>query len=201
MAAERALKDVVSLWWIGGGPAEAALLEGVSHALTAEFGLPVRAHAASERPVEAFDPRRGQHASAKILSWLDARTPQAVRRVLGVTDADLFIPILTFVFGEAQLHGRAAVVSTARLSGIDAVPAPQVVLLARLEKECVHELGHTFGLVHCRTAGCAMARSASLRDVDAKTPHLCGECRERIQHHLREERPNEPQEHPNSDRR
>ena len=30
-------------------------------------------------------------------------------KVLAVTDQDLFIPILTFVFGEAQLNGRAAV--------------------------------------------------------------------------------------------
>lgn len=195
------MKDVVSLWWIGGGSAQDALMEGVAHVVTAEFGLPVRTHVPADRPVEAFDPRRGQHASGRILSWLDAKSPAAVRRVLGVTDADLFIPILTFVFGEAQLRGRAAVVSTARLSGIDTVPVPHPVLLARLTKECVHELGHTFGLVHCRTAGCAMARSASLRDVDAKTPHLCGECRERISHHLREESPHEPQEHPNPDRR
>ncbi len=195
------MKDAVFLWWIGGGPAPAPLMEGVARVVTAEFGLPVKSHTPAERPVEAFDPRRGQHASGKILSWLDGRTPPAVRRVLGVTDADLFIPILTFVFGEAQLHGRVAVVSTARLAGFDAVPAPPAVLLARLEKECVHELGHTFGLVHCRTAGCAMARSASLRDVDVKTPHLCGECRERIHQHLREESSHESQEHPHPDRR
>ena len=195
------MKDAIALWWIGSGPAPALLTEGVAHAVTAEFGLPVKSHVPGERPVEAFDPRRGQHASGKILSWLDARTPPAARRVLGITDADLFIPILTFVFGEAQLHGRAAVVSTARLSGIDVVPAPPAVLLARLMKESVHELGHTFGLVHCRTAGCAMARSASLRDVDAKTPHLCSECRERIPHHPREEPSHESKEHPHPDRR
>ncbi|HSB37346.1 MAG TPA: archaemetzincin family Zn-dependent metalloprotease [Thermoanaerobaculia bacterium] len=195
------MKSGVSLWWIGGGPGDPVLLEGVTRVVTAEFGLPVRAHGSPERPVEAWDPRRGQHASGKILSWLDGKTPAAAGRVLGVTDADLFIPILTFVFGEAQLHGRAAVVSTARLSGLDGVPAPPGVLLARLEKECVHELGHTFGLVHCRAAGCAMARSASLRDVDAKTPHLCGECRERIHNHLREEHSHESQEHPHPDRR
>jgi len=195
------LKDTISLWWIGGGPAPAPLMEGVANVVTAEFGMPVKTHVPGERPVEAFDPRRGQHASGKILSWLDGQTSPAVRRVLGVTDADLFIPILTFVFGEAQLHGRAAVVSTARLAGIDAVPTPPSVLLARLTKECVHELGHTFGLVHCRTAGCAMARSASLRDVDAKTPHLCGECRERIADSLRQEPSHESKEHPNPDRR
>jgi archaemetzincin len=176
-------------------------MDGVARTLGTEFGFPVRTHVPAERPTEAFDPRRGQHASGKILSWLDAKASPAVPRVLGVTDADLFIPILTFVFGEAQLHGRAAVVSTARLSGIEVLPAPANLLLARLEKECVHELGHTFGLVHCRAAGCAMARSTSLRDVDAKTPHLCGDCRDRIPHSPREEPSHEPEEHPNPDRR
>ena len=69
-------------------------------------------------------------------------------RVLAVTDVDLFIPVLTFVYGEAQLGGRAAVVSTARLSVEPRAPTTPAVA-RRLVKETVHELGHTFGLLHC----------------------------------------------------
>ena len=36
-------------------------------------------------------------------------------RVLGVTDVDIFASHLTFVFGEAQCPGRAALISTHRL--------------------------------------------------------------------------------------
>jgi archaemetzincin len=36
-------------------------------------------------------------------------------RVLGVTDCELFVPVLTFVFGEVQLDGNCAVVSMAHL--------------------------------------------------------------------------------------
>lgn len=181
------MKGAIAVWWIGAGPAEAALLGDVKEALEASYGLPARIHAPSERPADAYDARRGQHASGKILAWLSSRPPDGSRRILGVTDADLFIPILTFVFGEAQLRGRAAVVSTARLSDREGIPAGHAILAARLAKECVHEVGHTFGLIHCRAPGCAMARSTSLRDVDAKTSRLCEECREGVADLLRKE--------------
>jgi len=132
--------------------------------------------------VGTFDPHRRQHSSRAVLAWLLAQAP-AGERVLGITDVDLFIPILTFVFGEAQLEGRAAVVSTARL--VD--PADRRRTAWRLATESVHELGHTFGLLHCgaidrterRAAPCVMSRSASLRAVDEKSPKLCATCRAR----------------------
>lgn len=187
------MRGAIAVLWIGAARADPPLLDGVRSGLESEYGLPARLHAAGDRPIDAYDARRGQHASAKILSWLADRAPEGSRRILGVTDADLFIPILTFVFGEAELNGRAAVVSTARLSGHDGVPAEPSLLTARLVKECVHEVGHTFGLIHCRAPGCAMARSASLRDVDAKTGRLCAECRERADDVLsKEARRHEP---------
>jgi archaemetzincin len=181
------VKGAIAVWWIGAASPDASLLGGVKRALEASYGLPARLHTGAERPADSYDARRGQHASGRILSWLSSRPPEGSRRILGVTDADLFIPILTFVFGEAQLRGRAAVVSTARLADRDGVPAEPSLLAVRVAKECVHEVGHTFGLIHCRTPGCAMARSASLRDVDAKTGHLCRECRESVADVLRKE--------------
>ena len=76
--------------------------------------MPARLEEVAERPTAAFDPRRGQHSSTRILEWLEARRPDDAH-LLGLTDADLFIPILTFVFGEARLRGAAAVVSTVAL--------------------------------------------------------------------------------------
>jgi len=125
------------------------------------------------RPEGTLDVRRRQHASGRVLEWLLQRGP-AQGRVLGVTDVDLFIPILTFVFGEAQLGGRAAVVSTARLS--EPVPMDRRVLWERLAKEAVHELGHALGLTHCSRPECAMSRSSGLRDVDRKGGQLCADC-------------------------
>ena len=60
------------------------------------------------------DDGAAQYYSTAILQRLErAADPDA--RVLGVTACDLYVPVLTFVFGEAQLDGNCAVVSTARL--------------------------------------------------------------------------------------
>ena len=166
----------VALWWIGAADAGAELLESVRGHVEKVFRTPARLERPPGLPDDTFDPRRNQHASHRILLWLSSRRPARAARVLALTDQDLFIPVLTFVFGEAQLKGRAAVVSTARLAGA-ALPGESARLGPRLRTEAVHELGHTFGLLHCRDASCAMARSASLKDVDRKRPDLCETCR------------------------
>ena len=99
-------------------------------------------------------------------------------RVLGVTEADMFIPVLTFVFGEAQLGGRAAVVSTYRLRNevYGLQPDPRL-LEERLLKEAMHELGHTFGLLHCHHTECVMQASTYAESVDLKPAAYCGSCR------------------------
>ncbi|HEU4382899.1 MAG TPA: archaemetzincin family Zn-dependent metalloprotease [Anaeromyxobacteraceae bacterium] len=168
----------IHLWWIGEGGADPRLLEHVRAHLDRAFGLPVALWSAAEPPREAYDPRRRQWSSTRILRWLLDHGPGA-GKVLGVTDVDLFIPILTFVFGEAQLGGGAAVVSTARLHDPPEMGDDRVVR-QRLAKEAVHELGHAFGLTHCGTPRCVMSRSPSVRDVDLKRDDLCAECRARL---------------------
>lgn len=168
----------IFVWWIGEEEAPRDLMEHVHRHLAAAFGRPVLDWQGPERPRHAFDPRRRQHASGAILRWLVETGPKD-GKVLGVTDRDLFIPILTYVFGEAQLGGKAAVVSTARLVE-DVELFGRRLLVERLAKEAVHEVGHAFGLVHCGTVECVMSRSPAVREVDEKRPELCGECRARL---------------------
>jgi archaemetzincin len=168
----------IFVWWIGDAPEAPAMMEHVRRHLGAAFQRAVLPWNAPERPRHAFDARRGQHASGAILRWLGETGPRGAK-VLGITDRDLFIPILTYVFGEAQLGGAAAVVSTARLAE-DAGAAPGRVLVERLAKEAVHEVGHAFGLLHCATEDCVMARSPAVREVDEKSSLPCAECRARL---------------------
>jgi archaemetzincin len=190
----------VLLLWIGHAVPAPNLLEGVARTLVREYGHAVRSVLSDERPEETLDVRRGQYASSGILVWLRDRRAGA-SRVLGVTDVDLFIPILTFVFGEAQLGGRAAVVSTARLGDTPQIPGMPARVALRLQKEAVHELGHTFGLLHCADTRCAMARSPGLRHVDAKSTALCHACRVRARDLSENGDPHEQEEHANPDRR
>jgi archaemetzincin len=168
--------EPVVVWWIGEGSAEDGMIEATCAQVERVFGVTVQPLTGPERPTGTLDAGRGQHLSAAILKWLAAMRPPGVAKVLGVTDVDLFIPILTFVFGEAKLDGDVAVVSTARL----AAGGGRSRAADRLIKECVHELGHTFGLIHCADPRCAMARSASLAHVDVKRAALCADCRIRL---------------------
>ncbi|MBI5479291.1 MAG: archaemetzincin family Zn-dependent metalloprotease [Deltaproteobacteria bacterium] len=135
-------------------------------------------------PAEAVDPTRRQCSSRVLLADLLTCVPSDARCALGVTAADLFLPPLTFVFGEAQLAGRAAVVSTCRLREESYLRPPDLSLFdARLRKEIVHELGHAFGLVHCDDRDCVMWQSATLGDTDAKGAELCFSCRASLRSH------------------
>lgn len=167
----------IHLWWIGEGPAENGMMQELRACVERALQLPVLVWDGQERPTDAFDATRGQHSSTRILRWLRTAACPDAYKVLAVTDADLFIPVLTFVFGEAQLDGGVAVVSTARLTPrVGRRADDRALLTARLEKECVHELGHTLGLVHCGDRRCVMARSAAVVDVDTKTGSLCRDC-------------------------
>jgi archaemetzincin len=41
----------------------------------------------------------------------------------------------------------------------------------------VHELGHAFGLVHCRDQRCVMRASTYVEEVDLKDAGFCDACR------------------------
>jgi archaemetzincin len=72
------------------------------------------------------------------------------------------------------------VVSTARLVEDVELVGPQL-LVERLAKEAVHEIGHAYGLVHCDSERCVMGRSPAVREVDSKSSELCAECRARVE--------------------
>lgn len=125
----------------------------------------------------AFDQSRRQYNSSALLALLLHQHESAFHKVILVVDVDLYVPVLTFVFGEAQLNGTAAVVSTFRLHNqFYGLPHSQPVFLERLEKEVIHELGHTFGLYHCRQFECVMRSSTYVEEIDLKRSRPCDSC-------------------------
>lgn len=100
-------------------------------------------------------------------------------RLLGVTDLDLYVPSMNYVFGEARLPGRVAIISTYRLKDTTSHGGAEL-LSVRAVKEAVHELGHTLGLTHCTNPSCVMSFSNSLEDTDRKGEDCCEACSRKL---------------------
>lgn len=161
---------------LGAEPPPARALDLLARALPRVFHVPCLATGGLMDAGAAFDATRGQYYSTEILKRLMPLSKDGAR-VLGVTGLDLFVPVLTFVFGEAQLEGRCALVSFHRLrEEFYGLPARDELLAERLVKEAVHELGHTFGLRHCPDWQCAMASSHGVELLDVKGAEFCPAC-------------------------
>jgi archaemetzincin len=126
----------------------------------------------------AFDEKRNQYNSTLLLKRVIAAIPDGAYRVLGITERDLYIPMLSFVFGQAQVGGPGALVSTARLrQEFYHLPADPELLRDRVKKEVLHELGHTLSLIHCPDSSCVMSLATGVRHVDEKAIRYCDSCR------------------------
>jgi len=125
----------------------------------------------------AYDLTRDQYHSTAILEKLASISPSKAIKVVAITNVDLFIPILTHVYGEAQLAGKACIVSTFRLQEGLSIATIEKKFENRVVKEVLHELGHTFDLRHCRDKSCIMHYCRSIRDVDRKSDQLCRYCK------------------------
>jgi archaemetzincin len=103
-------------------------------------------------------------------------------RSLAVADVDLYIPILKYVFREAQMGGPCTVVSIHRLRqefyGLDCDDA---LLHQRLIKASGHEVGHTLDLRHCQDYSCVMPSSHSVEWIDLRASTLCDSCRSPVE--------------------
>jgi archaemetzincin len=130
-------------------------------------------------PDYAYVPRRNQYSAGAILGELP-RWQEG--RVLGVVDLDLFVPELNFIFGLADPTEMHAIIALPRLrESFYAGRENPTLFLERAAKEAIHELGHTYGLKHCRNRNCVMAFSDSLLDTDRKGQRFCTRCMSKLQ--------------------
>lgn len=152
------------------------VLGGLAAQLAPTFQMPCQVRAERLNVAFARDRLRNQYHSTAILqAMLPLVEPGA--RLLAVTSLDLYVPVLTFVFGEAQLNGSCAVVSLHRLrEEFYGLPPREDLLRERLVKEAVHELGHTFALRHCDDWRCVMTSSHAVERLDVKSAGFCSLC-------------------------
>lgn len=144
--------------------------------IQAILGLTAREVPPWPDPDYAVLPGRGQYNALPILKTLSRDLEDNALR-LGITGADLCLPFLSFVYGEAQVNGKAAVVSLHRLKrGPDGKTAPSALFLRRLAKVAIHETAHVIGMTHCRQQGCIMCFSLELEALDSLSMTFCQEC-------------------------
>jgi archaemetzincin len=126
----------------------------------------------------AYDESRRQVNSSIMLARILEARPDNSSKIIAVVGVDLYVPVLTFVFGEAQFKGTAAIVSIERLRNpFYGLPDDGPLMRRRLAKEIVHELGHTYGLYHCRQFECVMRSSTYVEEIDLKKAEPCSQCR------------------------
>ncbi len=153
------------------------VLDPIARMIRKVFGLDACIRPMLDNIQFAWDANRSQYHSTPILEKLAAEAPPDVLKVAALCRDDLFIPILTYVFGEAQLGGKACIVSSCRLSTDFSGTNTTERFSSRLAKETVHELGHTFNLRHCTDPACLMHYCRSESDVDQKSDQFCRYCK------------------------
>ncbi len=145
------------------------------------LNIPVKIEEPREIPNECYMNHRRQYDAGLILRFLrdlEIEYPY----VLGITSVDISLPIFTYVFGEAELGGRAAVMSIYRLDrDAHGGHVSESLFFERAAKVALHELGHLFSLYHCNNHSCLMQFSAKLETLDTIPLYFCERCKFLIQ--------------------
>ncbi|MDQ1334959.1 MAG: hypothetical protein QG552_1909 [Thermodesulfobacteriota bacterium] len=161
------------------GPVDEGMLDRIARHIEMRCSVACRVSAKTDIPEYAYDERRCQYNSTTILKHLIGCCPDDVLGYLGVTHVDLFVPILKYVFGLAEMEGRCAVISMCRLRPEFYDRSPDLNLLEeRVKKTALHELGHLLGLTHCKNRRCVMYSSVRIEDTDIKRADFCPTCSE-----------------------
>ena len=166
------------------GEIDRNVMDWLKNDLSQIFNKQVSVGKGLPEPDYAFDQKRKQYFSTAILKAIVKQREYApYEKILGIVDHDLFVPELNFVFGEAG--SKAAVISLTRLRQVFyRQPEDQGLFHRRVLTEAVHELGHTYGLEHCKNPRCVMFFSNSLSDTDRKGPEFCPKCIKHLQSYI-----------------
>lgn len=162
------------------GEVDKKVIEVLRNDLSKVFNKQVLTGKGTPEPDYAFNSKRNQYLSTAILrAIMDQKEYAPYEKILGIVDHDLYVPELSFVFGEASR--KAAVVSLTRpRQEFYNLPGDQGLFHKRTLTEAVHELGHTYDLGHCDNPRCVMFFSNSLIDTDRKGSELCTRCKSKF---------------------
>lgn len=173
--------NLQTITFVSFGLFDKELLDKVANAVSQEFHCNVAIRDGHIDLGIYYDGSRRQYDGNALIKLVQSLSFPDSDKKLAFFNVDLFVPILTFIFGQAFLGGAAAIVSVYRLNNERyGMPPDNEILLERLIKEAIHELGHTLGLIHCKEPLCVMRSSTYVEDIDQKSRHLCLKCRSEL---------------------
>ncbi len=167
---------------ISRGQFEKKFIEQVAFDIERVFGIPVNVAPFYHDIASCFDAARKQYDANQLLELVYLEHEATSLKTIGLFKVDLFIPILTYIFGQAQYKGDAGIVSIYRLRNEQyGLPENEKLLFERFKKVIIHELGHTFGLIHCHVPTCVMRPGTYVEDIDQKKHLFCNKCRSELE--------------------
>ncbi|MFM7023803.1 MAG: matrixin family metalloprotease [Flavobacteriales bacterium] len=126
-----------------------------------------------------------RYRADSIIKMLNNEKPDTVAYVLALTAADISVtknkkPEAKYkdwgVFGYGYVGKPGCVVSSYRIKH-----AYKKVMLMRLQKIALHEIGHNLGLPHCSSQNCFMRDAAeSIKTIDKVEMNLCEKCKKKV---------------------
>ncbi len=169
--------DKQSIILLSCGHFEKEITQPIANDIASQFGSQV---IIKEIPIDLsayYNPARRQYDANQILKFISESTPSSPIKAIGLLRVDLFIPILTYIFGQAFLNGNYGIVSLYRLRNeLYGLETNNPLLIERFRKVIIHELGHMHGLIHCQNSTCVMRSSTYVEDIDQKGIHFCPQC-------------------------
>lgn len=132
------------------------------------FGVPAKVLDPIPLFEDAFAEKRGQYDAERIIDRLAERLPPDALVYMGISEKDLFVPGLNFVFGVGDRGQRCGAYSLTRYETED-LP----LFTRRSLKLQSHEAGHILSIDHCVTYSCVMQGANSLPEDDRHPMHLC----------------------------
>lgn len=156
-------------------------LKRLTESLTKTVNLIVDIHYLKLDLADTYSSQRGQYYSTEVLVKCKQNLPLLEGYKILLVDLDIYVPALTYIFGEAELGGEFAIISLTRLKPeFYMSPPDEELFFQRVLKEILHELGHNLGLYHCIDWDCVMHSSNNIDEVDLKGSDYCRKCRQII---------------------
>ncbi|MHC4598610.1 MAG: hypothetical protein ACYS47_06360, partial [Planctomycetota bacterium] len=164
---------------------EPGLLPAMRSFLDAFFDTGVVLEKPRPIPEDAMNLRRKQNDASLLLDHLAESLPSDAAACVGFLEYDLYHEDLNYVFGLGAFdERRCGVYSIARYRFEYINQAKDITLLKRALKVSAHEIGHIFGLTHCRRWLCVMNGSNSITEADRRPVFLCPACLAKLRWNL-----------------